>query len=75
MSSAINPVALRTIRELRGHTQRELAHLAGLDSGHVSRIESGQRNPSPDIVKRLAAQLQVNPAAFAAIPTGVAATA
>ena len=36
-----------------GISQNEVARRAGLSSGHLSLIMSGQRSPSPDVLKRL----------------------
>ena len=36
-----------------GISQNELARRAGVSSGHLSLIMSGQRSPSPDTLKRL----------------------
>lgn len=53
---------IATLREELGLTQEKLAWEAGLDSkGYLSRIESGQRLPSLDVVDRLARRLDVEP--------------
>jgi len=45
---------VRTERLARHLTQQELADLAGLDTAHLSRIESGKAVPSINMVKKLA---------------------
>ncbi len=50
------------VRELRighGWSQEDFAHRAALDRTYVSGIERGQRNPTLDIVYRLAQTLDV----------------
>lgn len=54
-----NPV--RVFREWRGFTARTLAELAGLSPGHLSDIESGRRNASPEARKALAMALELDP--------------
>ncbi len=61
---------LRTWRELRGYTQRELAEKVGSTQNYISRLETGQRNAGPRITKRLAHALQVD-AMELARPEGV----
>lgn len=48
---------LKEIREAKGMTQEELGKLVGMSRGNVSNIESGRRNPSVGILKKLAAAL------------------
>lgn len=51
---------LRQIREQRGMTQAQLAEKAGTTQEYVAMIESGARkNPSLDLLKRLAKALGV----------------
>ena len=53
---------IASLRQERGLTQERLAWEAGLDSkGYLSRIESGQRLPSLDLLDRLARRLDVEP--------------
>jgi transcriptional regulator with XRE-family HTH domain len=50
------------VRELRighGWSQEDFAHRASLDRTYVSGIERGQRNPTLDIIHRLAKTLDV----------------
>lgn len=55
----INPAAFRTIRELAGFSQSELARRAGISQGHISQIEAGQKRPRPATLRRLADTLGV----------------
>ena len=55
----LNPVALRTIRELAGFSQAELARRTGISQGHISQLESGQKRPRPQTVRLLADHLGV----------------
>lgn len=50
------------VRELRtghGWSQEDFAHRANLDRTYVSGIERGTRNPTLDIIHRLARALEV----------------
>ena len=53
---------LRTIRERVPLTQRELADLAGINRVTLVRIETGQEEPFPRTIRKLAKALKVNPA-------------
>lgn len=55
----MNPVALKTIRELAGLSQAELSRRTGISQGHISQIEAGQKKPRPRTVHTLAAALGV----------------
>ena len=55
---------LRAWRERRAMTQGELAARAGLTRAALSRIESGQAEPRPSTVRRLAQALRVEPDAL-----------
>jgi len=50
---------LKKIREKRGLTQAVLADKVGVDRVTIARIESGARNPSMDLLQRLAKVLKV----------------
>ncbi|MCP2163999.1 helix-turn-helix domain-containing protein [Goodfellowiella coeruleoviolacea] len=52
---------LRAIRQRRGLTQRQLA-CPGISTSYVSRLESGNRVPSPSVVAQLAEALGVTAA-------------
>jgi DNA-binding XRE family transcriptional regulator len=69
-AKAQGPAAVRQLDVLRGHydfvaelterrleldlTQKQVAELAGLDQGDVSRIETGRANPTLDTLLRIA---------------------
>lgn len=54
----LNRDALRVIRERSGHSKASLADLAGIDRTLVHRLENGQRNATPDVMRRLAGALK-----------------
>ncbi|WP_256510311.1 helix-turn-helix transcriptional regulator [Crossiella sp. SN42] len=60
---------LRALRVARGLTQRDLAG-EGLSSSYLSRLESGQRMPTPKVVEQLAARLGVAAESFAGLGNG-----
>jgi transcriptional regulator with XRE-family HTH domain len=45
------------LRRLKGLSQRQLARLAGVDNGYLSRIERGLREPGDSILNSLASAL------------------
>lgn len=51
--------ALRIARALAGLQQKELAHLAGMNSSHVSLIEMGKRKPSVGTLEKLCRALRI----------------
>lgn len=55
----LNREALRVVRERTGLSQADLAGLAGVDRTLVYRLERGQRNASPTVIKKLAVALDV----------------
>jgi transcriptional regulator with XRE-family HTH domain len=59
---------LRELREGAGLTQKQLADKAGLDSRNISRLENGERSPTWDTVRALAATLGVDCRAFEQAP-------
>ncbi len=52
---------VRRLRVERGLTQEQLAHDAEIDLTYLGGIERGRRNPSVDVLGRLAASLGVRP--------------
>ena len=47
-------VALKTLRERRTLSLREIGQLSSVDHAYVHRLESGEKaNPSPDLVEKL----------------------
>src|SRR5277367_1691575 len=55
---------VKTERKARHLTQQELADSAGMDTAHLSRIESGKAVPSINTVKKLADALGLRIAAL-----------
>lgn len=55
---------VRSFRTERGWSQEDFAHLADLDRTYVSGVERGRRNPTLDVIVRLAAALDVAPSAL-----------
>lgn len=53
---------LRVLRLAREWSQEEFAHKAGLDRTYVSGVERGVRNPTLDVIMKLANTLEVDPA-------------
>jgi transcriptional regulator with XRE-family HTH domain len=52
---------VRRIRKERGLTQEALAHEAAIDLTYVGDIERGHRNPTVDVLGRVAFALGVHP--------------
>lgn len=52
---------VRHIRETKGWSQEDLAHESGLHRTYISGVERGSRNPTVDVLKRLALALDVKP--------------
>jgi transcriptional regulator with XRE-family HTH domain len=50
---------IRILRTVRGLRLVELAHAAGISTPFLSLIETGERQPSLDVIRRLAAALRV----------------
>ena len=47
-------VALKTLRERRTLSLREIGQLSSVDHAYVHRLESGEKtNPSPDLIEKL----------------------
>src|SRR5215471_7238318 len=53
-------LAVRLARTRRGWTQAQLAAAAKLDAGHVSQIETGQRDVALSTQERLADALEIS---------------
>ena len=47
-------------REEKDLSQRQLAKLAGINSSGLSKIEAGERDPSPKILRKISKYLDVN---------------
>lgn len=54
-----NRITIKTIRELRKLSQRELGRRIGVSSGYVSRVEKGSVTPTHTMCERMAAELEV----------------
>ena len=55
---------VRAGRKALGLSQEALAHEAEIDRTYISGIERGKRNPSLDLIARLAETLKTTPAAL-----------
>lgn len=53
---------LRLLRQSKGLSQEELAHLADIDRTYVSSLERGVYSPTLDVVERLAKALETDAA-------------
>ena len=58
---------MRALRERSGLSQEDLADLAHLHPTYLSGIENGRRNPTLDVLERLAAALGVEAPVLLAI--------
>lgn len=63
---ALNPDAIRAIREAHGYSVAELAIAIGIAPAHLSNVEAGRRGISGPIVTQLSRALRVRPAAILA---------
>ena len=72
-SMDVHPFALRALRERSGYTVTRLAELAGTKQAHLSNIEAGRRNASPELIASLATALGVDQRAIVTNPKAVAA--
>jgi transcriptional regulator with XRE-family HTH domain len=52
---------VRRVRKERGMSLEALAHEVGLAYSYMGQIERGQRNPTLDVVERIAEVLSVQP--------------
>jgi transcriptional regulator with XRE-family HTH domain len=50
---------MRRLRHLKGWSQEEFAHQAGLHRTYVSDLERGARNPTIEVIDKLAVALGV----------------
>lgn len=57
---------VRVLRERAGQSQEELAHAARVHTTYLSGIENSRRNPTLDVIERLASALNVEPSALLA---------
>jgi transcriptional regulator with XRE-family HTH domain len=56
--------ALRASRQVAGLTLRELGEVVGRDSGAISRYETGDRTPKPEVVAQLLTAMGVRGSSF-----------
>lgn len=61
--------AIKTIRGTKGLTQKDLALLIGKTSGYLSKIESGDRVPSTDVIEDICKHLDIPYYLFALLAT------
>ncbi len=52
---------LRRLRREQGLSQARLAELAGVTASYLSQLETGERNPTPMVIRRLSPYLNVSP--------------
>ena len=55
--NAVQPDAIRSMikaRKSQNLTQKQLAELVGIDQGDISKLENGLRNPTIQLLKRIA---------------------
>jgi len=52
---------IRAIRKLKGFSQGELALRAGFTPSYWGYLERGQKNPSVELVEKVAAALEIEP--------------
>ena len=62
INRAVPLPGLRSTRQRQGLTQRQLASLAGLGQGTVSKLERLERGAYPQTLQKLAVALGVTPA-------------
>lgn len=55
---------IRTLREEKGVTAKDLAARIGLSASQMSRLESGQRRVNSEVLARIARALEVTPSEF-----------
>jgi transcriptional regulator with XRE-family HTH domain len=53
---------VKVARAAAGHTQEELADMAGVARSYMSDVERGVRNPTLMVVERIAQALDIDPA-------------
>lgn len=50
---------IRYIRESKGLSQKDLASLAGFTPAYLGYLERGQKNPSVDLIQKIASALDI----------------
>lgn len=51
---------VRQLREIRGWSQEDLSHKAGIHPTYLSGLECGRRNPTVKVLEKIANALGVN---------------
>jgi len=59
MNRKANGASIATIRKALGIPQMALAGRVGVTKSYMSQIESGARQPAPDVLRRIADELGV----------------
>lgn len=62
-----NPTAIRVFRQATGLSQSAFAPKVDITQGYLSQIESGDKAPSPELLRRLAVTLDVPLAAISMV--------
>ncbi|MDO8486221.1 MAG: helix-turn-helix transcriptional regulator [Candidatus Staskawiczbacteria bacterium] len=52
---------LKKIRLEKGMTQGDICRASGMDRGYISRVESGQKNPTISNLEKIAKALKISP--------------
>lgn len=60
MNLEVRATGLRAMRQKRGLTQRELAHALGVSQNYIPALESGARNPGPQLRQLLMRYFRCN---------------
>jgi transcriptional regulator with XRE-family HTH domain len=60
--------SLRKLRHAKGLSQEELAHEADVNRSYMSELEQGRSYPGLEIIGKLAAVLDVDPAELLRLP-------
>lgn len=55
----VNGAYIRALRDAHGYTTNTFAKAVGTSASNLSRIESGERQPAPDLRLRIAAKLHI----------------
>lgn len=66
MRTRLDRQELTRERERAGYTKSQFARAVGVSPGYVTDMEHGRRTPSPPVLHRMAAALDVDPAALLA---------
>ncbi len=55
---------IKKYRKNLGKTQEQLSELIDVTSKHLSKVEQGQRFPSPELIEKLSIALKISPPAL-----------